>query len=137
MASTVERHARKEVRLLLKKINNAWLKGRPDKLSDVPKDCFHKDVVIKGPGFQQLAEGNDACTKSYNDFIHQATVRECKLSEPDIDLWGNTAVATYSWEMTYEMNGQDHHESGYDLFVFARARGRWRAVWRAMLPSVQ
>ncbi len=62
-------------------------------------------------------------------------MREFKESDPDIDLWGNTAVATYSWEITYEMNGQNYHESGQDLFVLTRDEDGWRAVWWAILPS--
>jgi hypothetical protein len=46
-------------------------------------------------------------------------------------------VATYDWEMTYELAGNANHETGHDIFVFSfsRAAGRWLAVWRLLLPS--
>ena len=130
-----KRSDREEVRLLLDTINDAWLKGRPEDLADVLNRCFHNDMVIRGPDLRTVATGREACVRSYEEFLREATVRECTLSDPDIDLWGNTAVATYSWDMTYQMGGQVYHESGHDLFALARGRKGWRAVWRAILPS--
>ncbi len=43
MVSAVERNDREELRLLLSKINEAWLKGRPEELNEY----FHSDMVIK------------------------------------------------------------------------------------------
>jgi ketosteroid isomerase-like protein len=129
------RDDREEIRLVLGKINDAWLKGRPEDLRAVLDRCFHDDIVIKGPGFQAMGRGKEACVKSYADFERQARVRSCQLSEPEIDHAGDTAVATYSWEMTYELDGHEYHESGHDLFVLTRIQGRWQAVWRAMLPA--
>ncbi len=82
MASAVEGNDRGEIRLLLSKVNQAWLKGRPEELNE----CFHNDMLIEGPGFQETARGNEVCVRSYEDFIRQATVRDFKESEPDIDL---------------------------------------------------
>jgi hypothetical protein len=36
--------------------------------------------------------------------------------------------------MAYEMRGEVHKDSGYDLFVFSREKGKWLAVWRTILP---
>jgi hypothetical protein len=135
MPSGEETNDRDEIRLLLGKINDAWLKGIPDELPRVLGECFHDDMVVKGPDFQEAGRGKEACIRSYEDFLRQATVRECRLSEAAIDLSGNAAVATYSWEMTYGLGGQDYHESGHDLFVFTREDGKWLAVWRAVLVS--
>jgi hypothetical protein len=81
------------------------------------------------------AAGKAACAKSYQDFLNQAKIRNCKLAEPLIDVAGDTAVAACAWEMTYELNGQTYSESGHDLFVFNRDQGKWLAVWRTLLPS--
>ena len=129
------RDDREEIRLLLNKINDAWLKGPPEKLAEALSDCFHDGIVIKGPGFQAMGRGKEPCVKSYVDFVRQARVRSCTLSEPEIDHFGDTAIATYSWEMTYELDGHEYHDSGHDLFVLSRVEGRWLAVWRAMLPA--
>jgi hypothetical protein len=63
------RNDREEVRLLLNKINDAWLKGRLDDLSDVLNECFAEDIVVRGAGFQDMARGKEECVRSYGDFI--------------------------------------------------------------------
>ena len=124
-----------QVRSLLGRINDAWLRRRPDELERTLKGCFHCDAVIKGPGFRQIGKGERECIKGYADFVRQAEIRECTLSEPTIDVFGETAVATYAWQMTYALGGQEYEESGHDLFVLTRTHGRWQAAWRMLLPD--
>jgi hypothetical protein len=72
MASTAQANDHDEVRLLLGRINDAWLKGRPEDLASALNDCFHNDIVIKGPDFQELGRSKELCVKSYEDFLRQA-----------------------------------------------------------------
>ncbi len=123
------------VRQLLTRINDAWLKGAPDAIPAAMEGCFHERMVVQGPEFQTLAEGKPACIQSYVDFMRQAVVRECTLGEPTVHVIGETAIATYRWTMTYEMQGRESSESGWDVFAFTRAAGRWLAVWRTMLTG--
>ncbi len=95
MASGAERNDRKQIRSLLTRINEAWLKGYTEGLNE----CFHNDVVVKGPDFQEMARGREACVRSYGDFVRLATAREFKASEPVIDLFGNIAVTSCPWEI--------------------------------------
>ena len=130
------RDEEQEIRLLLERINSAWLKNPPDAIPAALEDCFHESMVIQGPGFQSMGEGGrDACALSYADFMRNAAVLDCTLSEPIIHLAGDAAIATYSWRMTYIMKGQQSTESGRDVFAFTRSEGRWLAFWRAMLPD--
>jgi len=124
-----------QVRLLLQRINDAWLHGPADEIPEKIEDCFHDEMVMRGPDFQELGRGKALCAKSYRDFLHQAKVQSCNLDEPRIDIAGDSAIAAYAWEMTYELNGQSYTESGHDLFVFTRQDGKWVAVWRALFPS--
>ncbi len=124
-----------QVRLLLQRINDAWLHGPADEIPRKLEECFHDEIAMRGPEFQELAGGKAACAKSYQDFLQLAKIQKCTLAEPQIHVTGDTAVATYSWNMTYELNGQSYTEAGHDLFVFTRQEGKWLAVWRALLPS--
>ena len=126
---------REAVRRVVHKINDAWLKGHPDDMPLVLDDCFGEDITIKGPDFQEAARGKQAAIEGYVDFARRAEMRECQLAEPVIDLYGDTAIATYSWEMTYALDGREYRESGHDLFVFVRNEGLWRAVWRLLLQA--
>jgi hypothetical protein len=130
MTSDNEGNAQVEILQLLKKINEAWVHNRPEEL----EEYFHEDMVIARPGFRGGGRGKDVCVQSYRDFISHATVREVQESNHQIDVWDDTAVASYRFEMHYQINEEEHHDSGVDLFVFARQKGTWRAVWRTIVP---
>lgn len=124
-----------QVRLVLQRINDAWLNGAAEEIPEKLGQCFHDQAAMCGPDFQQLAVGKAACAQSYQTFLQQAKIEKCSLAEPQIQVTGDTAVATYGWDMTYELNGQSYSESGHDLFVFTHHEGKWLAVWRALVPS--
>ena len=121
---------KEEIRQLLKSISRAWNEGQTEILSEV----FHEDMLIVSPDFQVLGKGREACVKSYEDFIRQATLKEFIQSEPAIEVWGHTAVASYRFDMAWEMDGQSFQEAGRDVFVFTLLDNRWQAVWRTILP---
>jgi ketosteroid isomerase-like protein len=121
---------REEIRRILKNITAAWAGGHPGKL----QEYFHDDMVIAQPGLGVRGRGKRACVDSYRQFIGQATIRGIKECDHHIDAWGDTAVASYRFEIDYRMGGQEHHDSGVDLFVFIRQEGTWLAVWRTILP---
>jgi ketosteroid isomerase-like protein len=124
-------HDQEQIRSLISRINEAWLKGHTEKLSEY----FHDEVVVRGPDLQEMAKGREPCVKSYEDFIRLATVREFKASQPVIDPFGNMAVAICPWEISYRMNEQEYHESGRDLLVLIRKGGGWQVAWRMVLSS--
>jgi hypothetical protein len=123
---------RQDIGDLLQHITSAWREARYDDLLD----AFHPRIVFSAPGFQARLEGREACIESYREFVERATVTEYVQSEPRIDTWSGTAVASCQWRMTWAAAGSTHSESGHDVFVFTRAadspRG-WRAVWRTIV----
>jgi len=131
MASVGDAKKREEIREIVKKVNAAWQRGRPEELSAY----FHEDMVMAPPGLSGRAKGREACVASYREFIQMAKVKEYKETEPEIDIWGNTAAATYGWEMVYELKGETYHESGWDVFVFAHDGAKWQAVWRTIATA--
>jgi ketosteroid isomerase-like protein len=131
MDSATHQKEQEEVRLLISKINQAWLTSNFEEL----RGYFHDDVVTRGPSLESLGKGIDPCVKSFEDFLRAAKVDDFKESDVQVDLFGSSAIATFAWEIKYEMNGQNYHEAGHDVFVFTRDDGQWRAVWRAVLLS--
>jgi uncharacterized protein (TIGR02246 family) len=119
---------REAVRSLIQRINDTWRQGHPEELAEY----FHPDMVTVLPGFSGHVEGRAACVQSYVDFLGSATVHEYAESDHHIDVWGDTAVASYRFVMTWEMGGKHYREAGHDLFVFSREHGHWRAVWRTL-----
>jgi len=119
------------IRRLLHDLNDAWVSGRLEALGQHLDD----DMVMVPPGLRKRLVGREACVESYRDFVRRARVRGFIASEPLVEVWGDTAVARYGFQLDYEMYGEDHRDLGQDLFVFTRRDGRWRAVWRTLLPQ--
>jgi hypothetical protein len=135
MSSSDTSEDRNQIRSLLQRINDAWLKGRAEDIPSAMTGCMHPEMVIRGPNFQLMSASREKCIQSYVDFVQQVKVKQYSAADTEIDLAGVTAIANYSWTMTYELNGQEYTETGYDVFALSRADGRWVALWRALLPA--
>ena len=137
MATSADRNDCEEVRALVDRINGAWMTERPENLRETLTECFDDAIVIVGPHFHEVARGKEASIRRYEDFVVKATLHACRLSEPRVDVWGDTAVVTYAWEMTYEIDGEVDQNSGQDAFLLVRTPAGWRATWRAMQMNGQ
>jgi uncharacterized protein (TIGR02246 family) len=119
------------IRDLVTQINAAWTAGRPDDLASY----LREDVVFVQPGFQVRTVGRDACVASYKEFLAQASVHTYEESDVTVDVYSNTAVLTYRFAITYSMEETRYADTGYDIFVFVREDGAWRAAWRTLAPD--
>lgn len=111
-------------------LTRAWLDGRYEDLAGY----FDPDVVLMPPGFTARVVGREACVQSYRDFGAAATIHEFTPAPPQVDVWGDTAVAVCPFSIVYEMQGATYDERGVDLLVLAREAGAWRVVFRTMAP---
>jgi uncharacterized protein (TIGR02246 family) len=118
-----------EVWRVVQRLNDAWTKGGPEEIASF----FHEEIVMVHPDFTQRTEGKAACVASYEDFRKQATILDFKISNPGIDVFGDTAIATYSYDIAYEMGGERFDDTGRDVFIFVRENAQWQAVWRTMI----
>ena len=112
----------------IRRINEAWVKNRLEDYDDL----FHQDIVFELPGFAGRLEGRAACVESYREFNERSEVECLELQEPTVKVWGQTAVATYEFDVDYEMDGENHRDAGTDAYVFSFEGGRWWAVWRVL-----
>lgn len=114
-------------------INHAWLDGRASDMAPL----VHEFVVVVLPGFSGRVIGRDAFVASYADFASEARVSAYDESEHVVDVFGDTAVVSYRYEIEYELDGEPQHDTGRDLFVFARGDNddHWRVVWRTLVPD--
>lgn len=122
-----------EVHAALDRIYRAWRENRPGDLTPL----FHPDLVMVFPGFAGRSVGRDALVAGFEQFCTQATVIEHKESDRQIDVVGDVAVASYCYDMVYQLGGGRYHATGRDLWVFHRTDGEWLAVWRAMPEMVE
>jgi len=113
----------------LQLINDAWTQNRPEDI----QAFVDEDIVMVSPGFSGRAQGVKAFIASYVDFCQNAHVHGFRSINPEVDVLGNTAVASYSFEILYEREGRRWYGTGRDLWVFEQESDTWVAVWRTMI----
>jgi ketosteroid isomerase-like protein len=113
----------------MRQINQAWLSGRVEDLAPM----VHPEFVMVFPGFAGRAQGREQLLAGFRDFCQNATTREFRESDRQIDVAGDTAVVTFRFEMVYERSGGRYRATGRDLWVFQYEDTGWVAVWRTML----
>jgi hypothetical protein len=120
-----------QIRSLLARLTAAWRHGR---MADIGA-MLHPSVVFVRPGFEGRSEGRKACVATYEEFLSAAIVLRYEETEPTIDSWGDTAVASLGWEMAWEMGGQRSDEAGIDVYVLVREGGEWLIAWRTLVST--
>jgi uncharacterized protein (TIGR02246 family) len=119
----------RDIRSRIDALNDAWQAGRFDDLGGY----FHEDARLVAPGFASQVSGRDAIVGTYRDFAASARIDEFRLDPANIERWGDTAVATSVFNMTYTFSGATYTESGHDILVLARHDGEWIVVWRTVV----
>jgi hypothetical protein len=132
MGMKSDRAQQSEIRGVLSRLTAAWREERFDELEDI----LHQSVVFVQPGFTSRVEGRTGCVDTYRQFMSAAKVLDYVERDVAIDVWGGTAVATYRYQMAWEMDGKAHRQEGHDVFIFVREESRWQVVWRTTIPLV-
>jgi uncharacterized protein DUF4440 len=128
-----ESSAHRAVSEALRRINRAWLDGRPNDL--IP--LLHPAMSMVYPGFAGRGVGRDAIIAGFVDFCANARVHSYREGDAQVDVMGDTAVASNTFEMVYERSGETYQATGRDLWVFTRHEGEWVGAWRTMLDLVE
>ena len=119
-ADPVER----EIWATLRALNDAWTQGRPDLLANY----FHARMIAITPVDRLRRDGAVACVAGWKGFADVARIFRWQEFDPLIQVYGDAAVASYYYEIDYEMGGQRTVQSGRDLFFLVRENGRWQVV---------
>lgn len=98
-------------------------------------EFLHPDVTFVGPQLEVLAEGRDACLRSYDEFLAQAEVHDFEEQPAALRVVGSTAVATYEWSIAYSIAGERYDERGREVLVCVHDNAGWRIAWRAQFPA--
>ena len=95
---SVQTSARHAVAETMQRINHAWLDGRPGDIAAL----IHPAMVMVYPGFAGRGEGRDTIVAGFVDFCSNARVHSYQEGEAQIDVAGEAAVMSYTFEMLYE-----------------------------------
>ena len=124
MTEFFEDSVKREVWETLRALNDCWTKGDGADLVNY----FHKDMVAITPTDRNRREGGESCIAGWVGFARTAKVHHWQEIDPQIQLYGNTAVVTYYFDMAFEMGGLMIKMGGRDMFVFVKQNNRWWAV---------
>lgn len=115
---------KKQVWETLRALNDTWTRGDPADLDQY----FHPNMVAITASDRERREGGPACIEGWSGFCRNATMHRWEELDPRIDVYGDTAIVTYYFDMSFTMGGQIIAMGGRDMFVFMREQGRWWAV---------
>lgn len=122
---------RTEILELLEAMAHAWRHHRLGELGEF----LDENVVLVAPGFRERLVGRGACVESYRKFLDEATITEYVERDLSVDVFGDTAVATFSWEMEWDFEASTFRERGHDIVVLARREQGWRVVFRTQVAA--
>ena len=125
-----------EVWQIVQALNRAWtVDGNADALADY----FHENMVAITPTDRERVEGRNACVAGWKAFVEAVKIHYWKEIDPRVQLYGDGkfAVATYYWDMSYDMAGQTINTGGRDMFALVNERGKWWVVADQFSPYPQ
>ncbi|MGH9391879.1 MAG: DUF4440 domain-containing protein, partial [Vicinamibacteria bacterium] len=82
-------------------------------------------------------KGRNLLVQSFVDMCENARVQDFEESDRQVDVFGETAVASIAFVLVYERDGEKYRSTGRDLWFFSRADGSWQAVHRTMLDLAE
>lgn len=120
---------------VLAEINRIWRDSAPETIAELIAPHFTEDAIVVAPSLARVARGREQVAASYGDFVRTASLLEVSIDEPEVDTYGDVAVATMPWRMRYEFGGRTGTERGFDTYVFRRDDDRWRVCWRSTVSA--
>ena len=115
---------KQEIWATVRAMNDAWTKGNPDDLSKF----FHQDMVAITATDRNRLDGGAACLAGWKGFCSAARIHRWEEIDPVIHVYGNSAVVTYYFDMSFDMGGNTIKMGGRDMFFFVKEGERWWAV---------
>ena len=133
MTTSSPDQAKQEVWDTLRKLNDCWTKSDGTELVHY----FHKQMVAITPTDRLRREGREACVAGWVGFAKFAKIHHWQEIEPKIEIFGDTAIVTYYFDMSFDMGGQTIQMGGRDMFTFVKEHGKWWAVADQFSPYPQ
>jgi ketosteroid isomerase-like protein len=121
---TFDDPTKQEIWATVRAMNDAWTKGSPDDLANF----FHRTMVAVTPVDRLRRVGAKACIEGWKGFCEAAQIHRFDEIDPLIEVFGDAAVVSYYYDMSFDMGGQTIDTAGRDLFFFIKEAGRWWAV---------
>jgi len=121
----------REIENFIERLNDCWLN---DKLENMDM-FFHKQVVMLQPGTNKKMIGRETMIESYREFVDSSEVSDFRTKDMAIDVFEDTAIIFYTFEIKYRVETTNYDESGSEILVLNRHNDRWVIVWRTQMPG--
>ncbi len=115
---------KQEIWTTVRSMNDAWTKGNPDDLVKF----FHRDMVAITATERNRLDGGAACIAGWKAFSNAARIHRWEEVDPIINVYNDSAVVAYYFDMSFDMNGQTINMAGRDMLFFVKEGGKWWAV---------
>jgi ketosteroid isomerase-like protein len=110
-----------EVWSFVRALNDAWINEKGERLAEY----FHPRMVAITPVDKHRLKGAAKCIAGWQGFAQASTIHSWREEEPDIELFGDTAVVTYYYVMDVTMGANRMNLTGRDMLVVKKEDGRW------------
>ncbi len=116
------------IQSLIENLNAAWVNQEYEPLNQM----LHDDVVFTMPGFTAQVLGKEKCIEGYKQFMQAAELHNFEIDNLNVTVTAQTAVAHYTYKISYTVNNERYDEEGVDIFTLSYVDGKWLVVWRGM-----
>ncbi len=106
---------------------NAW-EAVKNKQPDLLADYFADDASMFMADQAYRVSGKAQIMSSIKGWLSSSDVRSYQLLDPQVQVFGNTALLTYYFSESGVSGGKDFSEAGKFSVVFIKRDGKWRAV---------
>lgn len=124
MTTVFSNPVEQEIWATIRALNDAWTKGNPDDLSQY----FHPRMLAITATDRHRLDGGAVCVTAWKSFANAARIHHWKEVDPVIRVYGESAVVSYDFDMSFDMGGQTVNMAGRDMFFLSRENGKWWAV---------
>ena len=124
MSMDFDHPVKNEIWATVRAMNDAWTKGNANDLANF----FHRDMVAFTPTGRNRLDSGAACVAGWKGFSDAARIHRWEEIDPVINVYGDSAVVTYYFDMSFDMGGQTINLGGRDMFFFVKEGNRWWAV---------
>ncbi len=102
----------------------AFNEGDTDKLLDF----FYPDIVGFSSTKHERISGLQAMRETFEYYLHEAEDIEYSISEPTVQVFGETVILTFYWLVTLINGGKKQKVQGRGSQGYARIDGNWKIV---------
>ena len=113
-----------EIWQTIQEMNHCWTSGDPSNL----KNYFHENMVAISPADSLRLDGREDCVAAWTSFSKDANIHYWKVFDKKIQVYGNVAIVTYYYDMSFDIGDQTINTAGRDMLTLVNENGKWWIV---------